>query len=312
LHPCTSSGRTPCLQFLQSFPVVFDNIMSDQPEEKPYPSVRKRSNLEREDQLHKIAGLHFAGRSQKEIADQLGLSKSQICRDLKEINRRRKREIGNEDTHTLIAKEITRIDHVEEMASQAYKRSSMVEEIQSQEKTSPDPGETVAGSQGKKARRVQEGRLKASLRTKGRDGNPAFLKIMLECSKMRSSLQGLLDAPKKVEPSDGRKQIELIEVVKSVKSQDFLAPAMETVPIPSAPLAPEPSIAFETEVPAPAPPSAPPAAFPRTEWIGGMEVMITVSERPEVKLQRALAEFAEECGRQEFKPTPPSNRGKDV
>src|SRR5579864_3671845 len=139
--------KTPYLQFLQLYHFAAGKIMSDQSEEKPYPSVRKRSNLEREDHLHQIAVLQLEGRSQKEIADRLGLSKSQICRDLKTIQQRRKSEFGNEDTRALAAKEIARIDRVEEMASQAYERSCIPEEIQSQEKISPNPGEIVAGSQ---------------------------------------------------------------------------------------------------------------------------------------------------------------------
>ena len=50
-----------------------------------------------EDQLHKIAGLCLEGRSQKEIAERFGLSKSQISRDLKEIHQQWKSEIGNEE-----------------------------------------------------------------------------------------------------------------------------------------------------------------------------------------------------------------------
>jgi transposase len=189
--------------------------VSDQSEEKTYPSVRKRTNLEREDHLHKIAGLYLEGRSQKEIAERFGLSKSQISRDLKEIHQRWKSEIGNEKTLILRAKELERIDHLEDKASKAFERSCMAEETQSQEKISPDAAENVAGSRAKKARTAQGGRLKASIRTKDRDGNPAFLRVIAECIKMRCALLGV-EAPKKKEHSSGDKPVQLqyIEVIR--------------------------------------------------------------------------------------------------
>jgi hypothetical protein len=213
---------------------------SDQSAEQPYPSVRKRSNFERKDQLHKIAGLYREGRSQKEIAEQFGLSKSQISRDLKEIHHKWTSEIGNEEAHTLRRQELDRIDHLEEMASKAFERSCLAEETQSQEKISPDPAENVAGSQGKKARTVQEGRLKASIRTKGRDGNPAFLRVIAECIKMRCALLGV-EAPKKMEHSSGTKpvQLQIIEVIRP--SPGPVSPESPPEPPPLEPPPPSPA-----------------------------------------------------------------------
>ena len=50
----------------------------------------------------------------------------------------------------------------------------------------------------------------------------------------------------------------------------------------------------------------------KKEMIGDMEIEIHLSERDEVKLDRALAQWAQEIAAQKFKPTPPRHRGKDV
>jgi len=55
----------------------------------PNRSVRKRTKPVREEQLLQIAGMHLEHRSQRDIAAKLGLSQSQVSRDLKEIKRRR-------------------------------------------------------------------------------------------------------------------------------------------------------------------------------------------------------------------------------
>jgi hypothetical protein len=79
----------------------------------PNRSVRKRTKPVREEQLVQIAGMHLERISQRDIAAKLGLSQSQVSRDLKEI-KRRWQSSHQQDMAALQAEELTRIDHIEQ------------------------------------------------------------------------------------------------------------------------------------------------------------------------------------------------------
>ena len=146
----------------------------------PNRSVRKRTKPVREEQLVQIAEMHLEHMSQRDIAAKLCLSQSQVSRDLKEITRRRQSS-HQQDMAALQAEELTRIDHIEQTAWVAFRRSCEPEETQSREKLT---SESDAGNGG-------NSRLKASIRTKGRHGSQGYLKIIMECRKERRKLLGM-------------------------------------------------------------------------------------------------------------------------
>jgi hypothetical protein len=182
----------------------------------------KRTNPQREEQLRQIAGMYLEGLPQRDIADRFGLSQSQISRDLKEIQRRWATP-DSQDVMALRAKELARLDHLEQQAWAAYNRSRQPEETQSKEKTITD---NHAGNGQKSSTKGPADRMKASIRTKNRDGNPAFMKIALDCCRQRIKLLGV-EAPAKLEDATP-KQIQFIRVNGSgdepAKKADVIPP----------------------------------------------------------------------------------------
>ena len=153
----------------------------------PNRSVRKRTKPVREEQLLQIAGMHLEHLSQRDIAAKLGLSQSQVSRDLKEVERLWQSS-HQQDMAALQAEELSRIDHIEKTAWAAWRRSCEPEETQSQEKST---SESDAGNGDISPKERQKSTLKASVRTKGRHGSQGYLKIIMECRKERRKLLGM-------------------------------------------------------------------------------------------------------------------------
>ncbi|MBM4073284.1 MAG: hypothetical protein FJ271_30835 [Planctomycetes bacterium] len=141
--------------------------------------------------------MSLKGATQQKIAKHFGVSQSQISRDLNAIHKRRAK--ANEATlKELRDRELAKLDLIERECWVAWAKSQEPKEVSSQEKTTG--GEVDGGD-----------KLKASIRTEGQCGNPAFLKVILDCIKQRASLLGLADAKKM--QLDGGKPIQIIEVV---------------------------------------------------------------------------------------------------
>src|SRR5262249_49026281 len=121
--------------------------------------------------------------TQQEMADELGVSQSQISRDLDALIVRWK-ESAFADTATHLAQEVQRLNRLERQYQDAW-MSSQEGRVSKQ---------TRAGGRG------APWNLLAEMRTEKRDGDPRFLDGVLRCIQLRSRLLGLLDK----DPTDPR------------------------------------------------------------------------------------------------------------
>lgn len=138
---------------------------------------RKRTPAERELSLIRIAELFVQRRSQSEIARELGLSRSQIQRDLQLI-RSRWQQAQVTEFNAAVQEELVRLAHLERVAWDAWERSRQVAERRTKSRR-----ETSSGPQ-----------TKVSIVEEEQVGNPRFLDRIAWCVQMRSRILGL-EAP---------------------------------------------------------------------------------------------------------------------
>jgi predicted transcriptional regulator len=139
----------------------------------------KRTPVERNRDLKLTAEMYIRGKTQYEIASELGISQSQVNYDLKAIQAQW-RESTTMNLDEAKAKELARLDELEREFWAAWEASKGERTQARQEKN--NSGATV----------------KASMMKEQRDGNPAFLNGVLSCIDRRCKLLGL-DAPTKSE-----------------------------------------------------------------------------------------------------------------
>ncbi len=128
----------------------------------------------------KIAELLLKGWKQAAIARDLNLSVSTVCRDAQDI-REEWKATALEDTATLVNKELQELDLLKSELYEAWDRSKLDKSVT-----------TKSGGEGKGSN--------VSLKRETQEGNPAFLKLLIEISKERRELLGL-NAPKKTQMS---------------------------------------------------------------------------------------------------------------
>lgn len=116
---------------------------------------------QREEQLANVARLYLLGKTQYEVAAEVGISQGQVCYDLK-IIRQRWLDSSLQDFNELKAKELAKIDMVESEFLKAWDRSQGLD---------------------------REGRA--------RDGDPRFMDGVLKCIAKRCEIFGF-DVAKKV------------------------------------------------------------------------------------------------------------------
>ena len=164
-------------------------------------AARKRSKVERELDLKRIADYYLQGKTQTEIGGILGLDQSQICNDLKVI-KQRWQEKTTLDLDEKKRKELDRIDLLETTYWAAWERS-----LKERVKTRTRKGMAPA----------TKGQLKetneASVERENLIGNPAFLSGVMTCIERRCKLLGL-DAPTKLANTDpeGTKAIPIMVI----------------------------------------------------------------------------------------------------
>lgn len=144
--------------------------------------AHKRTPFQIENDRQKVTSLYIRGKTQADIAQEIGVSREQIAYDLKVIQQRWRQDTAR-DLDADKARELAKIDELERTYWQAWESSLA-------EKTTTSAKRIGAGADGV----VTETTLKRELR----DGNPAFLEGVLKCIERRSRLLGL-DAPVKTE-----------------------------------------------------------------------------------------------------------------
>lgn len=166
----------------------------------PEPSPRKRhapkrTKPKREQDLVLIADLYVRGRPLQEMADACGVSRQQIQYDLDELHDRWLKA-GIEKFDLAKSKELRRLDYVWSQAVAGWERSQVTKRTVAQKQDGDDTIGIDASAKTKKGRRQM-------VRTEERHGpgDPRFLAIMLETSRQRQNLLGML-AQQKDPPSD--------------------------------------------------------------------------------------------------------------
>ena len=140
----------------------------------------KRSSLERVDHKRSIARLYKTGWGQMEIARELGISQSQVSRDMAAL-RKEWLESALVDVDESRAKELAKLDHLESEYWRAWERS------QEEAETFTDADKARGGGYTYKIER--------------RDGNPAFLSGVMDCIRKRCDILGV-GAPKEQDIGD--------------------------------------------------------------------------------------------------------------
>lgn len=155
----------------------------------------KRTQIEREADLLKVADRYLCGIPQHEIAEELGVSRQQIGYDLKVLYSRWQAEQSRKiDEH--IARALAEIDHLEREAWAAWDRSC--QQSQKTVHVSEDDGKRDL--------------TRETVEVADLYGDPRFLQVIERCIERRCKLLGL-DAPEKKDLTSGGKPLDLAGLV---------------------------------------------------------------------------------------------------
>lgn len=138
---------------------------------------RKRSEIQREADLVRIADMYCRGYNFAQIAKEIGVTIPQISYDLKEIKERWKQRTTM-DLDAKKSEELARLDAIEMEAWEAFRRSQ--EEFTAQ---------TVRAAEGKGKAGAKT--KEVSKHTESRYGDARFLDTALRCVAKRCELLGL-------------------------------------------------------------------------------------------------------------------------
>jgi hypothetical protein len=141
-----------------------------------------------------VANLYLRGfRRQTEIANQLGVDRATVSRDLKVIKERWK-DSAVRDLDEAREQELDRLAIIEQEAWVAWEASKKARETSTTEQ--------ITGADGE--------RLKAGIRKEAQTGDPRYITIIQSCVDQRCKLLGL-NAPQKIAPTtpDGQEPYRL-------------------------------------------------------------------------------------------------------
>lgn len=155
---------------------------------------RMRSDVAHE-RCGRTAALYLRGRTYQEIAQELGISRETVFRDMR-VARRLWRQRASRTYQKHLYEQLARLDEVENQAWIGWERSlgNAVE----------DGSETIDGTEGTTR--------KTSKKTKKQSGNPTFLKVVQDAVRQRSELLGLMDP----DARNGRDENEEAQVIAVV------------------------------------------------------------------------------------------------
>ena len=152
-------------------------------------SAKKRTPIQIEDDRREIASLYLQGKTQQAIAERLGMTRQMVGYDLKAIQRR-----WREDTSRNLdedkARELAKLDELERTYWQGWEDS--LEQVTTETTSRAVAGGGAGGGVG-----VTE---RAAIRREGKQGNPTYLRGVIDCIDRRCKLLGL-DSPQKLEHS---------------------------------------------------------------------------------------------------------------
>lgn len=155
-------------------------------------AANKRTPIERESDLAKIAKLYFEGRTQADIAKELNITQQQVSYDLKTLQTRWV-EAGKEFIDAAKGRELAKIDNLELEYWKAYRLSQKEFRSVSAKRNRED---IIKNDDGKRIGKITELTLKKETRI----GEAKYLSGVAWCIERRCKLLGL-DAPTKTELS---------------------------------------------------------------------------------------------------------------
>lgn len=168
--------------------------------------TKKTSRTNDQKRKHRIiiAAMYLEGRVQGDIAEVIGISRSQVAEDMGVI---RKEWLKSTliDFNEAKAKELVKLDKLEEEAWKAWKESKKVKETKLLDFT------------GKKDADGKPQVSKMNLKKEDQTGNPQYLAMVKDCIKRRCDILGF-DAPKKEEHS-GKVDFNYSPVFNPVKAK---------------------------------------------------------------------------------------------
>jgi predicted transcriptional regulator len=134
--------------------------------------AEKRSDDQIKSDRAKISALLLRGWSQKEIAAELSMTASMVCREVKEL-RAEWIEETKVNLDEALATELARIDRIEREAWEAWEESKKPAKVESQS--------------------VTEGQAqKVSVKRQHRTGDKRYMDIIMWCAEHRAKLLGLI------------------------------------------------------------------------------------------------------------------------
>ena len=154
---------------------------------------RKRNEQTKAAHREQIASLRLKEWTIPMIAREVGVSEATVTRELRSLSEEWK-EAAKEDIEAIKARELRKLDRIESEATKAWERSL---QDYNRKVVSERPGKEAKDEKAK-------GRGKdrtASIETGSQNGDPRFLRIILDCQERRAKILGS-DAPTKVAPTD--------------------------------------------------------------------------------------------------------------
>jgi hypothetical protein len=158
-------------------------------DEQKKARARRRGKSERERDDLLIANMYLQGKPQRTIALEVGVGLSTVCNSLKKIQAEWE-EAAKEAIGKKKARELAKIDHLENVYFEAWEQSKQEKQIKLAEK------HENTGQQGQQGRGGNS--TKTSIRKEERDGNPTYLSGVQWCIEQRCKILGLF-APVKQE-----------------------------------------------------------------------------------------------------------------
>lgn len=155
----------------------------------------KRTPAQRAADRERIAELRLKEWTVPMICRELKLSPSTVARELRSLIEEWKQKAA-EDIAAVKARELRKLDRMEAEATRAWERSL---QDYTRRVVSEKPGARQKPVKGKASQPTTD--RSASVETGSQNGDPRFLRIILDCQERRAKMLGT-DAPTKVAPTD--------------------------------------------------------------------------------------------------------------
>lgn len=176
------------------------------------PRIRKRTKAMRQAQCEEMARHYARGMSQGALAKKYNVSQSQVSKDLTAYFAKVAETFRPEHLRRLMAKEYARLELIQRRCWKAWFRSTRPKETRTMEALTPKSAQNLSQNGAKTPCQHK----KTTYRRETRDGNPAFLRLILHCIDRTCKLFGLYsESAHQQLQTDERKPLQIIRVRNS-------------------------------------------------------------------------------------------------